>query len=82
VCSAGLPHAIVYDAALGGDAFDRLRQELLAELPGLAMIQIAEHGRAFEVLNIAGRQFASVGRDAVIAQLPAALQFELSRKAG
>ena len=53
---------------------------MLAEVPGLAFIQIAEQGKAFEVLNLGGRQFASVGRDAIIESLPAALLFELSRQ--
>ncbi len=77
--AGGLPHAVVYEASLGGDRFERLRTELRAEVPGLAFIQIAEQGRAFEVLNLGGRQFASVGRDAIIESLPAALLFELSR---
>ena len=80
LCAGGLPHAMVYEASLGGDRFERLRNEMLAEVPGLAFIQIAEQGRAFEVLNVAGRQFASVGRDAIIESLPAALLFELSRQ--
>ena len=32
-----------------------------------------------EVLNLGGRQFASVGRDAIMSALPEALTFELSR---
>jgi hypothetical protein len=42
-------------------------------------VRIAEQGKAFEVLNLGGRQFASVGRDAIMAALPEALTFELSR---
>ena len=80
LCADGLPHAMVYEASLGGDRFERLRGDMLAEVPGLAFIQIAEQGKAFEVLNLGGRQFASVGRDAIIESLPAALLFELSRQ--
>ena len=80
LCADGLPHALVYEASLGGDRFERLRSDMLAEVPGLAFIQIAEQGKAFEVLNLGGRQFASVGRDAIIESLPAALLFELSRQ--
>jgi len=79
-CRDGLPHAIVYEAALSGARFEKMRSELLAELPALAFVQIAEHGKAFEVLNLHGRQFASVGRDAIIESLPAAMMFELSRQ--
>ena len=77
----GLPHALVFEATLGGDALERLRSAWLAEAPALACIQIAEQGKAFEVLNMGGRQIASVGRDALIEALPAALLFELSRQA-
>jgi CheY-like chemotaxis protein len=79
LCADGLPHAVIYEASLGGERFERLRGEMLAEVPNLAFIQLAEQGKAFEVLNVGGRQFASVGRDAIIESLPAALLFELSR---
>ena len=76
-----MPHALIYEASLAGEAFERLRMELLAEAPKLAFICIAEEGRAFEVLNVGGRQVASVGRDAVVESLPSALLFELTRSA-
>jgi len=79
ICSEGVPHAVVYEASMGGARFDRLRAELLAEVPTLAFIEIAEQGKAFEVLNVGGRQFASVGRDGILQALPAALLFELTR---
>jgi len=75
----GLPHGVIYEAALAGEAFERLRTEMLAEVPNLVFVRIAEQGKAFEVLNLGGRQFASVGRDAIMAALPEALMFELSR---
>jgi hypothetical protein len=76
----GLPHALVFEALLGGERLERLRGAWLVECPALACIQIAEQGKAFEVLNVGGRQCASVGRDALIEALPAALLFELSRQ--
>jgi CheY-like chemotaxis protein len=79
LCTGGVPHAMVYEATLGGDRLDALRAELLADMPSLAFIQIAEQGRAFEVLNIGGSQVASVGREAITEALPAALMFELAR---
>lgn len=78
-CRDGLPHAVVYEAALAGERFERLRDEMLAELPAMAFVQIAEHGKAFEVVNLGGHQFASVGREALLESLPAALMFELAR---
>jgi hypothetical protein len=78
-CMGGMPHAVVHEGVLGGERFESLRQELLSSVPTLAFIQISEHGKAFEVTNVGGRQFASVGRDAIIESLPAALMFELAR---
>jgi hypothetical protein len=79
LCADGLPHAVVYEAAIAGEHFERLRNEMLSEVPSLVFVRIAEQGKAFEVLNLGGRQFASVGRDAIMAALPEALMFELSR---
>ena len=79
LCADGLPHAVVYEAAIAGEHFERLRNEMLTEVPTLVFVRIAEQGKAFEVLNLGGRQFASVGRDAIMAALPEALMFELSR---
>ena len=79
LCTDGLPHAVIYEAAIAGESFERLRNEMLAEVPTLVFVRIAEQGKAFEVLNLGGRQFASVGRDAIMSALPEALTFELSR---
>jgi len=79
--SEGLPHAVVYEASLGGARFERLRNEMLAEVLSLAFIQIAEQGKAVQVLNLAGKQFTSVGRDTIVESLPEALMFELTRNA-
>jgi hypothetical protein len=79
LCLDGLPHAVVYESSLGGDHFEHMRTQWLADVPGISFICIAEQGKAFEVLNVGGRQFASVGRDAIAESLPAALLFELSR---
>jgi CheY-like chemotaxis protein len=75
----GLPHGVIYEASMGGERFEQMRRAALAEVASLAFIQIAEQGKAFEVLNIGGTQVASVGRDAIMEALPSALMFELSR---
>ena len=78
-CRDGLPHALIYEAALAGERFNKLRDEILVEWPTMAFVQIAEHGKAFEIVNLGGRQFASVGREALLESLPAAMMFELAR---
>jgi len=80
-CAEAMPDALVYEASLGGQRFERLRRELLTVSPRLALVEISEEGKAVQVLNQGGRQFTSVGRDAIIESLPEALKFELARTA-
>ncbi len=78
-CRGSLPHGIVYEGLLDTDRFEALRGEVLAAAPGIAFVEIAEHGKAFAVHNSGGHPFVSVGRDALLGSLPAALMFELAR---
>jgi CheY-like chemotaxis protein len=78
-CRSGMPHALVHEAALGGEAFERLRSELLAEVPMLAFVQITEDGKGFDVRQHGGRDAVCVARGAIVESLPSALMFELAR---
>jgi hypothetical protein len=77
-CQDGLPHAVVHEAGMAGERFERLRAAMLAEVPTLAFVQIAPEGKAFEVLNVGGRQFASVGRNAIAQELSGAMLYEMA----
>ena len=81
-CRGALPHAIVYEAVLAGERFERLRGDLLHAVPTIAFVQIAEDGQGFATLNAGGRPYAQVGRGAIVDSLPAALNHELTRLAG
>jgi len=78
-CRDALPHAIVYESALAGQRFERLRKDILTEVPSFVFIEIAEEGNAFELSGEGPQHFAIVGRNAVLESLPSALIFELSR---
>jgi hypothetical protein len=78
-CTGGLPHAIVYEAALAGDGFRKLRTEWLREVPSLAFIEIAEQGRELEVSDLGGQRTSRIGRDVIASALGSALMFELSK---
>lgn len=78
-CSGGMPHAVLHESALGGERFERLRMDLLAEMPALAFIELAEDGQGVQVQRVGTREFSRVSRDAIIESLPSALMFELSR---
>ncbi len=78
-CNGGMPHAVLHESALGGERFERLRTELLADMPHLAFIELSEDGQGMETRKVGNRQFTCVSRSAIIESLPAALMFELSR---
>jgi hypothetical protein len=78
-CEAGLPHAIIFESALAGDNFRKLRAEWCREVPSLAFIEIAEQGRDLEVSDLGGQRTSRIGRDVVASALPSALMFELSK---
>ena len=78
-CSSGMPHAIVYEAALAGENFRKLRATWSSELPALAYIEIAEQGRELQVNDLGGQRISRVGRDVIASALPGALMFELAQ---
>jgi uncharacterized protein with HEPN domain len=78
-CSAGLPHAIVFEAALAGENFRKLRAEWTREVPALAFIEIAEQGRELQVSDLGGQRTSRIGRDVIVSALPSALMFELAK---
>jgi hypothetical protein len=80
-CLGGLPHAIVFEAALAGENFHRLRADWSREVPTLAFIEISEQGRGLEVSDLGGQRTSRVGRDAIVSALPNALMFELAKGA-
>ena len=78
-CREGLPHAIVVESLLRGDQFDALRNDITAEVPQFAFIEVIEDSRAFEMSGFTPASMARVGRDVLGAALPSVLLFELSR---
>ena len=78
-CSSGMPHAIVYEAALAGENFRKLRATWRSELPALAFIEIAEQGRELQVNDLDGQRISRIGRDVIASALPGALMFELAQ---
>jgi hypothetical protein len=80
-CRGGMPDAVVHEAALGGEAFERLRRELKDEAATLAFVQITEDGKGFEVRRQGSRELATVAHAAIVEALPTALVYELARSA-
>ena len=80
-CAEGLPHAIVFDAALQGEHLERLRDQIRTEAPGFSFIEIVERNDRFEISSLSGGGAASVGRAALATALPSALTLELCKGA-
>ncbi len=78
-CSAGLPHAIVFEAALAGQALRTLRASWQRDAPTLACIEITEQGHSIEVSDVGGQRTAHIGRDVLGRGLASALVCELAR---
>lgn len=78
-CGSGLPHAIIYESALAGENFRKLRADWSRGVPSLAFIEICEQGREVEVFDLGGQRTSRIGRDVIISALPGALMFELTR---
>ncbi|HEX5688102.1 MAG TPA: hypothetical protein VFY73_29130 [Ideonella sp.] len=78
-CRDALPQAVIYESALAGQRFDRLRSSIEVDVPHFVFIEIAQEGNTFALSNEGDRQHATLGREAVLASLPSALIFELSR---
>jgi hypothetical protein len=78
-CRDGLPHAVVIEAIQNGERFARFRDEVVAEVPEFAFIEIIEEGNEFEMSGFSGTGMAKVGRDAIATSLPSALMYELSK---
>lgn len=78
-CRGGMPHAILHESALGGERFERLRMELLGDMPQLVFIELAQDGQGPPARRAGERRFSCVSLDAIIESLPPTLMFELSR---
>jgi hypothetical protein len=78
-CHEGLPHAIVVEGILRGEALKKLRLEIIKEVPDFAFVEIVEEGSQFEMSGTGNRSVARVGRGAIESALPSVLMFELSK---
>lgn len=78
-CAEGLPHAVIVESILRGERFNQLRADIVRDAPDVAFIEIIEEGAMFEVSGFGNSAMGRVGRDAILASLPSALVFELSK---
>lgn len=78
-CREGLPHAIIVEQNQLGERYAEFRDDILAEVPGFAFVEIVAEGSTFEMSGLNGAAEARVGRQVIANSLPAALMYELSK---
>jgi len=78
-CQEGLPHAIVFEAALRSTRLDHLFDGIRREVPEFVFVELLDDGRTFEIAAVSHTGMARVGRDAIATSLPSALVYELTR---
>lgn len=78
-CSRVRPDLLLHEAALEGEAMERLRADLRAATPPVGIVQVTEDGKGFELRNVAGEQRPTIGRAAIPEALGAALGYALIR---
>ncbi|WP_144006759.1 hypothetical protein [Pelomonas sp. KK5] len=78
-CSEGLPHGILYDSSRQGPALQRLRAEVLQELPNFSFVEVQDGAHAPQSSNETADGIARVARAHLAEALPALLGYELAR---
>jgi hypothetical protein len=78
-CQQALPHAIVFESNLRGPGFDKLVIGIRKEVPEFVLLELLEAGDTFEISSTSPTGVARVGREAILAGLPSALVYELSK---
>lgn len=78
-CLEGLPHAIVFEVAQRGDNFERLRADLLREVPGFCFIEVLDEEHLTQLSTATSDSMARISRRHLHDALPSVLMFELSR---
>ncbi|MGL6108987.1 MAG: hypothetical protein ACRC2B_02695, partial [Rubrivivax sp.] len=78
-CRDGLPHAIIFESALAGETFRKLRAEWISAVPTLAFIEIGEQGREVALGDLGDHRATRIGRDMIESALPSALMLELAK---
>ncbi|NUZ04886.1 hypothetical protein [Piscinibacter koreensis] len=78
-CRESMPDAVIIEAIQVGARFQAFRDEVAGAAP--VFVEILEQGTTFELAGSTGAATSRVGRDVVASALPAALMFELSKRA-
>lgn len=78
-CAEGLPHGILFESALRGPAFERLRVELAREVPGLCFVELLDGEQLTQLSTATPEGMARIAQAHLADALPSVLLFELSK---
>jgi hypothetical protein len=78
-CLEGLPHGVLFESAQRGSAFDRLRADLLREVPEFSFIEVLDGEQLTQLSTATADGMARISRQHLADALPSMLLFELSK---
>ncbi len=78
-CEDGLPHGIVFEAGLRDADFERLRAEIVAEVPDFSFVEVLDEPHLTQLSTATADGMARISRHHVPDALPSVLLFELSK---
>ncbi len=78
-CLEGLPHGILFESAQRSLELDRLRQDVMREVPHFSFVEVLESEHPTELSNACPDGVARISRHKLTDDLPSMLLFELSK---
>ncbi|RZI55880.1 MAG: hypothetical protein EOP37_26425 [Rubrivivax sp.] len=78
-CEEGLPHGIAFEQSMRDADFDRLRADILGEVPGFSFIEVLDGEQQTQLSTATADHMARISRQNLQDALPSVLLFELSK---
>ncbi|MCH7345969.1 hypothetical protein LZ017_21590 [Pelomonas sp. CA6] len=78
-CQDGLPHGILFENAQRGPALERLRAEVLGEVPNFCFVEVLDQEHLTQLSTATSDHMARISRTNIADALPSVLLFELSK---
>lgn len=78
-CQDGLPHGILFENAQRGQALERLRADVLGEVPNFCFVEVLDQEHLTQLSTATSDHMARISRTNIADALPSVLLFELSK---
>ncbi|HEY4083601.1 MAG TPA: hypothetical protein VGM81_23170 [Burkholderiaceae bacterium] len=78
-CMEGLPHGILFETTERNEIFERLRTEVLVEVPQFCFVEVFDEPHLTQLSTATADGLARIAREYLADALPSLLTFELSK---